>query len=139
MTTDWKDQLLNSGLVSRDQRILIEKAAREAEAQVFLDAQARTEAAGRSDRQKEKCLKDIRTMENPKYFRPEAKKLLLLDPRVAQVEEVLRIAYDNGLQRNKKGGTVLIAQLCRLKGELGKRGLSDAERTRLVEKTISKH
>ena len=114
------------------------RAAREAEAQRFLDQEARNSAVGKRDSERTRLLAELNDLSSVQKFRALAKKLLLIDPQ--SIAEVVRIAHARGIREKKKeGGAALIAQLLQTRTALSAGCLSDEAMTRIVKDTISKH
>ena len=114
------------------------RAAREAEAQRFLDQEARNSAVGKRDSERTRLLAELNDLSSVQKFRAIAKKLLLINPR--SITEVVLIAHARGIREKKKeGGAALIAQLLQTRTALSAAGLSDEAMTRIIKDTISKH
>jgi hypothetical protein len=127
---DLKHALRSAGLLS-------ERQFREAEAteQIFADVNAAK--LRKSESEKEKRIEILRESNSPDQFRREARKLLLQQPTL--VQQIINIAHERGMQKKKdKGGGRLIANLLQLREALSKSGLSDEDRTSIVDKTFTK-
>ncbi len=127
---DLKHALRSAGLLS-------ERQFRESEATEQLLAEANAAKLRKSANETEKRLGILRESNSSDQFRREARKLLLQQPSLAQ--QIINIAHERGMQKKKdKGGGRLIANLLQLREALSKNGLSDADRTTIVDKNFSK-
>lgn len=114
-----QDALCQSGIVPVRQ-------VKEAEAQEYLDREARIAALARSLSIQNKGIKILGETSSPDVFRREARKLLLHN--VELIQEILSIAYKQGMHKKKeKGGGRLIANLIQVR-EAKKIGQADVDK-----------
>lgn len=111
--------LLKTGLIP-------ERQAKELEANKFLQSDIEQGRIVKASSEKNKRMKILDETSSPDTFRREARKLLLNNPGL--VQEILAIAYKQGMQNKKnKGGGRLIANLIQVR-EAQKQGPADIEK-----------
>lgn len=114
-----RDGLLGAGFVSV-------KGQKEAEALAFLQRDIEVAQQRKKIMEQEKRMGILSKTSSPDLFRREARKLLLGNPSL--VQEILSIAYGQGMQNKKnKGGGRLIANLIQVREAL-KQGQADVEK-----------
>lgn len=111
--------LFSTGLVP-------ERQAKEIEAQKFLRVDIDRGRLAKALGDQNKRMRILGETSSPDTFRREARKLLLNNPAI--VQEILAIAYKQGMQTKKnKGGGRLIANLIQVREAL-KQGQADVEK-----------
>lgn len=126
-----RDQLFFAGLIT-------ERQIREDEARDMLQSEMEATQAAKPAKEREKRLGILRKSTDVAQFRRESRKLLLEQPDIRLVDEIIRLAHAQGMKGKKKqGGTWLIANLYQVREALEKTK-NDEERRTIVEKLFSK-
>ncbi|USN87588.1 MAG: hypothetical protein H6779_04235 [Candidatus Nomurabacteria bacterium] len=130
-----REALQQKGFSASDAQLREIEEAKAVEIMKEQDAQLK---AGRFEVQKKEILDNLNSTSSIKKFRSLSRKLLLMSPDL--VGDVVKIAHQRGVKRQpKQGGTALIAQLLEIRELLQKRDLTEAEKTRIVDRTLTKN
>lgn len=118
--------------------MITERTIRESEAEQLLRAEMREARLAKPAKERERRLGILKGTSSPDTFRAEARKLLLEQPELSLLYEVLTLAHARGMhEKRNKGGGRLIANLYATREAL-KNVLSGVDPRAAVDKALPK-